>query len=489
VTLTPQSDRSQSMLQVEAEGLESETLTTALQQLEGVIVSCPAAWGDTYRFNLREAVLEANLVQSPEQIFFLEDAIASVLAVLPTSKAESLESGGVGEWGRFSPPIEELSNKPSPRPPVSPSPSSLTYQRGATLVINAGATTTELALVNLPDDLRDLTYSDFSLCSWPYAGHAIDQDIFCQLLYPQLSREQQQQLSQGGDLELPQPGQPDQVKRDRLVLQLQTSPLGQALLKACGCLKVIVQHKDEFTLELGTEKERWVLKRLDLETRVLRPFIQQLHQKLNSLLIASGLLEAGISQVFLLGGTAHFSSLAQWIQRRLPNATVIQDAESSSNSWVATGLATLPVYPNVLNRLRHQYSDYFLLLELLSAFPDTVGELATRSYSLEDIMQRLERRGLNTEACYDRLFRLVENQLPDGLIPTLGDRNLLSPSSKSNPLYLQITASSELFSRDDNQLYHPHLQHQEDLRQYLGLILSGTYQKFEEPLLVTWNTR
>ena len=493
-TLTPQHDRSQSIIQVAAQGLENETLTAALQQLEGVIVGCPVDWGDTYRFNLREAVLAANLVKSPEQIFFLEDAIASVLAVLPTSNTQALESGGVGEWG--SGRVGEMydseylyTQKSSPHLPVSPSPSALTYQRGATLVINAGATTTELALVNLPDNLDDLTHSDFSLGSLPYAGHAIDQDIFCQLLYPQLSWEQRQQLSQGDELELPQPGQPDRVKRDRLVLQLQDSPLGQALLKACACLKVILQHKDEFTLELGQEKERWVLNRLDLETHVVRPFMQQLHHKLNSLLIASGLLEAGISQVFLLGGTAHFPSLAQWIQQRLPNATVIQNAELSSSSWVAMGLATLPVYPNVLNRLRQQYSDYFLLLELLRAFPETVGESANRAYRLEEMMQRLERRGLNTEACYDRLIRLLKNQLPDGLIPSLGNSSLLSPNSKQHPLYWQITASPELFSRDDNQLYHPHFQQQEGLRRYLELILSGTYQKFEEPLLLPWNAR
>ena len=490
-TLTPPSDRSQAMIQVEAEGLESETLTMVLQQLEGVILGYPAAWGDTYRFNLREAVLQAKLVKFPEQIFFLEDAIASVLAIFPTSKAEALESGGVGEWERFSTPMGELSHKPSPPPPIPPSsssPSSLTYQRGATLVINAGATTTELALVNLPDDLDELTYSDFSLCSLPYAGNAIDQDIFGQLLYPQLSLEQRQQLSRD-DLELPHPGEPDQQRRDRLALQLQRSPLGQALLKASGYIKVIVQHKEKFTLELGKQKERWVLKRLDLETHVVQPFIQQLHQKLNALVIESGILEPAISQVFLLGGTAHLSSLAKWIQQRLPNATVIQDADSLSRNWVATGLATLPLYPNVLNRLRHQYSDYFLLLELLRAFGETTGESATRPYRLEEIMQQLERRGLNTDACYERLVRLVESQLPDGLIPSLGDDSLLSSTSKQNPLYWQVAANTGLFSRDDNQLYHRNLQQQEYLRQYLELILADTYQKFEEPLLVTWNTR
>src|ERR671932_2420781 len=69
-TLTPNSTRPNAGMKVGAKGLEIETLTRALQQLKGVILGSPAAWGDTYRFNLREAVLEAKLVSSPEQIFF-----------------------------------------------------------------------------------------------------------------------------------------------------------------------------------------------------------------------------------------------------------------------------------------------------------------------------------------------------------------------------------------------------------------------------------
>jgi hypothetical protein len=67
---------------VGAVGLKSETLVSALGQLEGVILGCPAVWGDSYRLNLREAVLESKLVRHPEKIFILEDAIAAILAGL-----------------------------------------------------------------------------------------------------------------------------------------------------------------------------------------------------------------------------------------------------------------------------------------------------------------------------------------------------------------------------------------------------------------------
>lgn len=468
-TLTPNSTLPKAMINVGAKGLEAKMLAMALQQLKGVILGCPAAWGDTYRFNLREAVLEAKLVQSSEQIFFVEDAIASILAGLPHSG-----TGGSRENSSSQTQGEE-----------QPFTLSRSSWRGGTLVINTGATTTELALVDLPDDFQDLTYNDFALCSLPYAGNAIDQDIFCQLLYPKLSIEQQQQLSLSSDLELPQPSQPDPQQRDRLSYLLQRYPLGKALLKASGCLKIILQHKDQFTLDLG--KERCTLTRQDLEDTVVQPFVQLLNQKLKALLIKTGILEQGINQVLLLGGTANLNTLTTWIQKRFPNATLIQDADSPDGSWVAAGLATLPLYPQVLNRLRQQYSDYFLLLELLRAFPETTGESVTRSYRLEEIMQQLERRGLNTGACYERLARLVEGHLPEGLVPSIEDVNLLAPTSKQNPFYSNIAMRAGLFSREDGQLYRRNLQQQEYLNQYLKLALSGIYQKFEEPLIVTWD--
>jgi hypothetical protein len=338
--------------------------------------------------------------------------------------------------------------------------------------------------VNLPDDLQDLTYSDFSAWSLPYAGKALDQDIFCQLLYPQLSPNQRQQLSASGNLELPQPGQPDPQLRDRLALLLQNGSFGQALLKTASCLKLILQHKQEFTLDLG--KQQWTLTRQDLENKVFQPFIQQLNQLLNARLIETGILEQRIHQILFLGGTARIGLLATWIQQRFPNATLIQEADSLGESWVAAGLATLPLYPRVLNRLRQQYSDYFLLLELLRAFADTPSEAATHPYTLEEILQQLERRGLNAIACYERLVRLVDGQLPDGLVPFIGEASLLSPLSKQNPLYTKLAASTDLFSREGDRLYRPNIKQQEYLHQYLKLALSHTRQKVEEPLLLIW---
>ncbi len=497
-TLTPKCTLPNSALKVGAVGLESETLRTVLRQLEGVVLGCPVGWGDTYCLNLREAVLAVKLVRHPEQVFFLEDAIAPILAGLLSANANAPNRGneGVGEQGSGEAAGAnesrgargaggaggaggENSSSASSAPKTPP-------WRGGTLVINAGAITTELALVDLPDDLQELTYSDFSLCSLPYAGNAIDQDVFCQLLYPQLSVGQLQQLSLPRDLELPLPGQSDKPRRDRLASLLQSSPLGQALLKAAGYLKLIVQHKDEFTLELGTEQ--WLVKRSDLESKVVLPFVQQLNRELNALLIKTGTSEQGVYQVLCVGGTAAFGTLVKWIQQRLPVANLIRDVDSPTGNWVAAGVASLPLYPQVLNRSQQQYSDYFLLLELLRAFPETGGDSTDRSYRLEEIMQKLERRGLNTGTCYERLVRLVEGQLPPGLVPSIEDDSLLSQASKQNLHESTLTATPQLFSKQDNHLYRPNLQQQESLRQYLDMLLSGIHQKFEEPLIVKLGT-
>ncbi len=481
-TLMPKSTLPDSLIQVEAQGLEREALATVLQQLEGVIFGCPAAWGDTYRFNIREAVLDAKLVHSPEQIFFLEDAIASLLAILPSvgSRPANTLDSEPGESDSTDKSIVSESSSHvslSPHPPVSPS-----AFTGGTLVINLGATTTEIALVNLPDNLQELTYSDFYLDSLPYAGNAIDLDIFCQLLYPQLSPEQQQQLVLPDDWEWPSPGQPDPQKRDRLAFLLQHNSFCQAFFKATSYLKVILQHKEQFILTL--DNQPCTLRRRDLETQVILPFIQHLNQNLRRLMIETGISEPGISQVFLLGGTVNIGLFAKWIRQRFPNASLIQGLDLPEATWVAAGLAMLPLYPQVLNYSRQQYSDYFLLLELLRAFPDTSGETATHLYSLEEILQQLEHRGLNTGAVYERLVRLLDGELLAGLIPSLGEFSLLSPNSKENKYYTQLATSTGIFSQEGRGSYRRNPQQQECLRHYLQLILAGTHQKFEEPLML-----
>ncbi|MGL6284393.1 MAG: hypothetical protein ACRC2J_18460, partial [Microcoleaceae cyanobacterium] len=132
-----------------ATGLDANTLNTALQELKGVIMGCPAGWSSAYRYNLREAVLSAGLVQNINQVMIIEDAIATALSILTTTSKKGQ-----------------------------------TWRAGKTLIINLGASTSEIALVNLPADIQQINYSDFTCRTFAYGGNALDQDIICQLLLP-----------------------------------------------------------------------------------------------------------------------------------------------------------------------------------------------------------------------------------------------------------------------------------------------------------------
>lgn len=455
--------------------LSSADFRAALRQLAGVVIGYPTNWSDTYSFNVREAVLAAKLVSQPEQILFVEDAIATVLATLQEINSEAVTSSNRG----FQKPISQKT------------------ARGNTLAINAGATTTELALVNLPSDLKDLNYSDFSVRSLSYAGNAIDQDIVCQLLYPQwverrASNTTATNQSVGEDLDLkelnlPLPGAVDLPTRYPLQQHLQNSSLGRNLLEAANQLKVILQHQDRFTFELSGKQ--WTVLRRDLENKVFLPYIQRLNRELNVLLSQTGTVVQAVNQVICTGGTASLPAIARWLRQKLPNATIVQDPYPLKGgkrrsttpekrpvtcSRVAYGLAILPLYPQVIDIPRQQYNDYFLLLELLRAFPE-------QPLPVGGIMQVLERRGINTHACHLHILALLEGHLPPGLVPTEIDASLLASSSRNHPDY-QALMAAPLFKKQ-GQTYLPNLKQRDRLQQHLEAVMLNTYQTLEEPFI------
>ncbi|MEB3338501.1 MAG: hypothetical protein VKJ46_13625, partial [Leptolyngbyaceae bacterium] len=322
-------------------------------------------------------------------------------------------------------------------------------------------------------------------------GNAIDQDIICQLLYPHWAGVKGHQ-SQGGSgqelellgletLDLPIPGEPDLPTRYRLQQRLESSAIGQSLLDAAKHLKVILQEQDRFTLELGDHQ--WVISRRELEGKVFIPFIQRLNRELNTLLAYTGVSAQGINQVVCTGGTATLGAIARWLRQKLPNATIVQDTYTSNTpnasgcSRVAYGLATLPLYPQVLDLPRQQYGDYFLLLELLRTFPE-------QPLSVGAIMQSLERRGINTYACQLNILALLEGQLPVGLVPADSDLGLLSSEFRQHPDYQLLTAEP-LFYKEGNQMYRPNVEQCNRLRRYLGRVMASTQQQLEEPFVVS----
>ena len=416
---------------ISAVGLESETLKAAFNELAGAIANCPADWSEAYRFNVREAILRANIVESAEKIGFVESAIASTLAQLVKAN-------------------------------VTPT--------GDTLIIHAGATTTELGLVEIPANIAELSHSHFACRSFPYAGNFIDQDIICQLL---LKKEIVNQLvTKNSTLEMPQKGEPDLAIRYRLQQQLESSRLGKILLEAANHLKLNLQHQDSSTLEI--DGYRWVLQRQTLENLVYSPFIQCLNRELNALLVREGVSVESIRQVICTGDTTQIDAIAPWLQQKLPNASLIQHSEENA---IALGLAALPLYPEVLDAPRHQYGEYFLLLELLRT-------LHEQPLTLGKITQMLHRQGINTSACQQRILAFLAGYLPAGIVPSDAEALMLTETS----LPVLAFASSPLFYKEDNQTYRLDASQSASLRHYFNAVLESTRQKFEEPLGVYWLT-
>jgi len=480
---------------------DQSTLDAALEDLQGVILGTPANWSDAYRFNLREAVLGAGLVGDSSQIFVVEDAIATLLSAVTNL---NLTPGRSGE----SIADDRVVRLRSPTSTVALDEQSLI---GGTLILNAGAATVELALVDLPENMQDLTYADFTCQSFAYAGNAFDQDIICQLLAVFCQRMLSKSETFGMSIELPRPGHPDLPSRYQLQQRLQSSEYGLQLLEAARHLKVILQHQESFVLELG--QQRLEVKRRDLENQVLVPFVQQLNRELNALLSRVGMSPVGINQVICTGGMGSWPSLARWLRQKLPNARVIQDQELDAagevspvpnaglNSTdfnlkfcrVACGLASLALYPQILDVPRQQYSDFFLLWELMQV-------LGEETLSFEEIVQLLERQGVNTRTCEARLLGILEGRRQDALLPTEEDLMLLTEESRQNPYWEAISAAPlffSMFSKSVDRGFRLNVEHASIVREYLSKLASSSQQytfsmlskRLLEPLTIAWDVR
>ncbi|MEH2310923.1 MAG: hypothetical protein V7K35_05755 [Nostoc sp.] len=489
--LTLKSDQTSTTpsLRAAAVGISEQNFPQIINNIAGVICTCPSTWSEQYRFNVREALLTSKLIQHPQQVFFVEEAIASLLPELDAANGEQI---------KLSQHQGSHPAKTSEHPIV-----------GNTLVINIGTTATEMLLVDIPETLLQLTYNDFMLHSFAYAGKGIEQDIICQLLLPPKSRQSRSQTQSERktitsnpwqwqpsipgldqmrwqslgleELELPRVGEPDITARIRLQQRLESSLLGQAVLDAALALKLILQHQDSFTLELADHQ--WILQRRDLESQVFIPFVRRLNRELNKLLVARGIPTEAINQAILTGGVACIGTVNRWLRQKLPNAKIIQDLYLGENgapncSRVAYGLAMLPLHPQILDVPRQQYTDYFLFTELLRLLPD-------RPLSFGEVIQLFEGRGINTRTCQQRLLAFLEGELPSGLIPSVTESTWLTQGSQENPDY-QAIATAPLFEKQGSLTYRPNSQQLLSLRRYLDAIKASNQQSLEEPYTVNF---
>ncbi len=476
-------------------GLEAEAFQSILASLASVVVSYSGSASETYSFNLREAILQAGLVSQPDQILFVEEAIAALLSALPAANGEQL---------RLSHQASEGSQSGS----QSGSQGHLHNAdwQGCTLVLTAGASLSELLLVQLPAQLPALNHTDFYLRGLPYAGAGLDQDIICQLLYPMLAvpseadeadsppnlqSDFETDLTIPADLladlfaglSLPAAADPALAIRSQLRQRLTDSAAGHQLLTAARTLKITLQYQPHCHLRFG---DRWLsFERTDLTSRILLPYVQRLNRELTALLAQTNNTAAAVKQVICTGGTASLNAITRWLRQKLPNATIIQDTYARSNaasfdhgisscSRTAYGLATLPLHPQVINLSRHCYSDYFLLKALLQvSFPQPLA--------FDAILAALAQQGIDTALCRLRILALLEGALPPGLMPSPADLARLTANSAANPDY-QAIRLAPLFHKSPERHYSPNRAQSDYLQRYLETLLADAEQTLTHPL-------
>jgi len=201
----------------------------------------------------------------------------------------------------------------------------------------------------------------------------------------------------------------------------------------------------------------------------LQPFIQKLNRELNSILSNAGILGEDIRQVLLLGSTMHIPSLSRWLSQKLPNASI----NPLTTSVVASGLAVSPLYPNLQDIVRQQYSDYFLLQEICRLN-------LTKSINPTQLLQHLQMRGVNIKVCRDRILTILQGDLPEGIFPWQEPEQavILEDPTLSSDLF-----AGQLFELETDGTYQPNVTKFQQLRVYLQAIIGNMSQTLNEPLV------
>ncbi|MBE9245622.1 hypothetical protein IQ223_14180 [Microcystis aeruginosa LEGE 00239] len=176
--------------------------------------------GETPTDDLKKALLTAQLIP-PDRLSSLETAIATALAYIPTSDQPQTQT---------------------------------------LLVIEGKRETTTLALLEVPRQTCSLSRQAIALSHFNYGENTYEQAILSQLIYP--------------------------LWRSFLPLSLSdltdTNPLKKSLLAAARLTKLILQEESEFTSSLAGHT--WTVSRLDLNKKVIMPYLDNLRQKVNDLL-------------------------------------------------------------------------------------------------------------------------------------------------------------------------------------------------------------
>ena len=422
------------LLQVVRDQSQSQELSPLkvrdiLVNLQGVIVSVPSEWDDTYRLNIREALRRAELIQDGAAVVFVPEAIATLLGFQ----------------------------------------AQLPHTEGETLVIHSGESHTDLAVVDLPAYFPQLHAGQIHSHSFDYGGIALKQDILCQLIYPQWLPHLADTLSTLAKT-MPRAGEIDLEYRLLAAWQWRNSAVGRSLLQAAHQTKQLLQKREKFAAHLGDQE--WQVSRIELEKKVIYPFQQQLNQQINHLFAVAGVTSPGIQQIICSGSNLDYcwSFLEPWLHQKFPQAELIRDQTPPVVSRVAVGLGLVPLIPEIVDADQHRYHDYLLLGALLKIAPPD-------PFTLETLHRLLQTEGINTRSCGDRLQALLLSQRPAGLAPDLDEQqgNVFCQYPLAN------TPASALCWLDDQGQYHVHEAQREHLRQHLQALTQSYSTELAEP--------
>ena len=420
-------------IQTRANHSQLPDLGLILLNLKGVVFDYPTDWSDTYVLNVREAILQAGLVEQAEQVVAVEQAIAPIISLVHRQQISS-----------------EI-----------------------TLVIDVGALTTSLCLFRGIDclDLKMIDRSRLHIRTLDYAGLSLSQDIVTQLIYPhwQMITNTHRQTCKIEHLELPEVGSSAPQQRILLQQYLWSSQAGKLMLEMGD--RVQANFGEDSNLDTWNAEimgQPILVIRRELENLILQPLMQRLNRELNMILTNVGVFGEDVQQVKLLGNM-RVPLLRRWLAQKLPNAQI----EHLETSMLADGLAAAPLYPQLQDVARQQYSDYFLLQEICRLN-------LHKPITATQLLKQLQMRGVNIKTCRDRLLSLLQGELPAGLFPWQEPEHsvVLEDPTLSSDLF-----AGRLFELETDGTYQPNVIKFQQLRIYLQAITSNMRQTLNEPLV------
>lgn len=299
------------------------------------------------------------------------------------------------------------------------------------LLIDGGALHTTM-VVKLPERSAVMEVA--------YGGLAMDQDIVLNLLYPSTKDK----LPTNKSIK---PGQPEPTHRLSLQRYLSSTAIGLEALAVAEQIK------------LGSPT-RWHLGGKDiffdaeqLSEKIFQPYFHTLETTL------AHINPSQIHYIQLAGKLTELPSLQSFLATKFPHAQI------SLAPSLANQLASAFSYANQIDINRHQYSDYFLLQEICALN-------LSEPFTLDQLRQKLQIRGVNTKACGDRLQQILVGQVnPIRLSPFVQDsflNNLLNPEP-----HLFVPVAEEYYVSPKLSL----------VANYLKMLESSMSQSLSEPLL------